>query len=95
MNGDLRRGELELRAILGNAHAWAGNRTRMASVKKALRWVAAVPTNTSGLLGEAWMKWPTARSPVVTMHGQPDAWSHALFYLATLRAYGKTHYRFS
>ena len=89
IGGRERRGRLEARAIVGNAYAWAKQPAKLKRVKRALRWVATVPTtNSTGLLGEAWMKYPRARSPIVTMVSQPHVWNQAMFYLAATRAYG-------
>ena len=89
LSGKEHRGRLESRALVGNAYAWAGQPAKLKRVKRALRWVASVPTtNSTGLLGEAWMSYPRESSPVVTMVSQPHVWNHAMFYLAALRAYG-------
>ena len=83
------RGRLESRALVGNAYAWAGRRADLKRVKRALRWVASVPTtNATGLLGEAWMHHPRENSSVVTMVSQPHVWNQAMFYLAAVKAYG-------
>ena len=59
-------------------------------LKKGLRWVATKPTtNETGLLAKAWMVFPpNKKGTLTTMVSQPHVWSHAMFYLAALRAYG-------
>ncbi len=87
--GRTTRGGSEAKALLGNAVAWRGT-TNMARVKRGLRWVAeTASTDRTGLLGEAWMRYPQDDSPVVTMVSQPHVSQHALFYLAALEAYGR------
>jgi hypothetical protein len=93
--GKANRGRYEAKALLGNAHAWAGRPAKQKLLKEGLRWVARVPTtNETGLLGEAWMRYPTAESSIKTMVSQPHVWEQVLFYLAALKVYGKQPYRF-
>ncbi len=82
----------ETQALLGNSFAWAGSPRDLKRVQRGLLWVANVPT-TDGtrLLGEAWVR---RRGAVVTVSGQPHVPTHAMFYLAALRAYGKARYSF-
>jgi hypothetical protein len=89
LRGGVRSGGQESRALLGNAYAWRKSPAKLKLVKRGLSWVAKVPT-TSGtrLLGRAWMRYPRETSPVQTMQGQPNVWSHAMFYLAAVRAWG-------
>lgn len=90
MNGAATVGGQEARALLGNAYAWKGRERKIRAVKKALRWVAsATTTRSTALLGDDWMRYPSESSPIVTMSGQPNIWSHAMFYLAALKAYGR------
>ncbi|MDQ4065088.1 MAG: hypothetical protein M3161_03480, partial [Actinomycetota bacterium] len=94
MSGELDRGRYETKVLLGNAYAWAGRPAKIRQVKDGLDWVARVPTTPTGLLGEAWMEFPADSGQIVTMVAQPHATSHALFYLAALKAYGSERYRF-
>ena len=88
------RGRYESKMLLGNAYAWAGT-SQMAKVKTGLKWVANNPTtNSTGLLGEAWMYYPDETGTLTTMVGQPHAPSHAMFYLAALKAFGTKPYSF-
>ena len=93
MKGDRRRGGMETLAVLGNSYEWAGERKER-KLRRALEWIATVPTtNGTGLLGGAWMHFPTARSPIATMLSQPHAWSQAAFYLAATKVYGTQRWR--
>ena len=89
LRGKEDRGELEIRALLGNSYVWDKGRD-LKRLKKGLRWVATKPTtNETGLLGEAWMIFPPNRKgTLTTMVSQPHVWSHAMFYLTALNAYG-------
>jgi GH15 family glucan-1,4-alpha-glucosidase len=88
------RGRYESKMLLGNAYAWAGT-SEISKVKRGLAWVATKPTTDStGLLGEAWMYFPKRENKLTTMQGQPHAPSHAMFYLAALKAYGSKPYSF-
>ena len=61
-------------------------------MRRGLRWVAEVPTTDStGLLGEHWM---VRNKRVVTTMSQPHVWSHAMFYLGSLKAFGSRSYYF-
>ncbi|HEX2058631.1 MAG TPA: hypothetical protein VHI71_09695 [Actinomycetota bacterium] len=82
----------ETAALLGNAFAWARSPRDLKRVQRGLTWVAQVPT-TDGtyLLGEGWVK---RRGYVTTVSGQPHVPTHAMFYLAALKAYGKADYSF-
>lgn len=89
MNGSATVGGQEARALLGNAYAWRGRAAKMRRIKKALRWVASsTTTGSTRLLGDDWMRYPSPSSRIVTMSGQPNVWSHAMFYLAAMKAYG-------
>ncbi|HWC14773.1 MAG TPA: hypothetical protein VG929_09270 [Actinomycetota bacterium] len=92
-SGETTSGSYESTMLLGNAYAWAGT-SNLRKVRRGLWWVASVAT-TDGtrLLGEAWMRYPEG-GPVTTMVAQPHAPSHALFYLAALKAYGAKPYSF-
>ena len=91
MGGRVVTGTNESRTLLGNAYAWQGQPTKLGLVKKGLKWVASVPTTEgTGVLGEAWMRYPSESSPVQTMVGQPHVWGQAMFYLAAVKAYGAT-----
>lgn len=88
------RGRYEAKMLLGNAYAWAGT-SEISKVKRGLEWIATQPTTDStGLLGEAWMYFPKEEGRLTTMQGQPHAPSHAMFYLAALKAYGSKPYSF-
>jgi hypothetical protein len=94
MKGDRRRGGMEVLAVLGNAYEWAGEAHKERKLKRALEWIATVPTtNSTGLLGGAWMHFPKARSPIATMLSQPHAWAQAAFYLAAAKVYGTQRWR--
>ncbi|HEU4481064.1 MAG TPA: hypothetical protein VFS18_04190 [Actinomycetota bacterium] len=92
INGKEEQGSLEARALVGNAFAATGGRS-LRRVKRGLRWVASVPTtNRTGLLGAAWMLYPPGddqKRRITTMVGQPHVWHQAMFYLASVRAYGR------
>ena len=91
---EVTRGRYESKMLLGNAYAWAGT-SQIAKVKQGLKWVANNPTtNSTGILGEAWMYLPDESGTLTTMQGQPHAPSHAMFYLAALKAYGAKPYSF-
>jgi hypothetical protein len=88
------QGRYESKMLLGNAYAWSGTGA-IAKARRGLEWVAKQPTtNETGLLGEAWMYFPDESGPLTTMVSQPHAPSHAMFYLAALKAYGATRYSF-
>lgn len=91
MSGEVNSGGMEARALLGNAHAWAGRPAKIALAKDALAWLARTRTTNTGLLGGAWAK---RNGRVVIMRSQPHAWHHAMFYLAALKAYGSERYSF-
>lgn len=94
LSGEITTGGYEAKMLLGNAFAWAGS-SDMSKVRRGLNWVARVPTtDRTGLLGEAWMVYPPDGGEVTTMVSQPHAPSHAMFYLAALKAYGATRYTF-
>ena len=94
MRGTVTQGRYESKMLLGNAYAWARTGD-VGKVKKALVWVARNPTtDATGLLGEAWMHYPNENGKLTTMVGQPHAPSHAMFYLAALKAYGAKNYSF-
>lgn len=87
-------GRMESKMLLGNAYAWAPS-SDIGKVKRGLEWVAKVPTtDRTGLLGEAWMVFPVEGGRIATMLSQPHAPSHAMFYLAALKAYGAKPYSF-
>ncbi|MDQ3955064.1 MAG: hypothetical protein M3285_05905 [Actinomycetota bacterium] len=91
LDGRVTAGRLEARSLLGNAHAWSERGKKLRLVRKALVWIARVPTTGTGLLGEAWERFPNnRRGRITTMVSQPHAWNQAMFYLAALKAYGKT-----
>jgi GH15 family glucan-1,4-alpha-glucosidase len=92
MDGTVKRGGMEARGLLGNAHAWAGRSTKIRKVKRALAWLASSRvTRSTGLLGGAWR---VRNGRVEIMRSQAHAWHHAMFYLAALETYGKRPYNF-
>ncbi|HEX2295372.1 MAG TPA: hypothetical protein VHN37_08700 [Actinomycetota bacterium] len=92
LRGRLDAGGDESRALLGNAFAWARDSSDLRRVRRGLAWVASVPTvDGTHVLGERWVK---RRGRVVTISGQPHVPTHAMFYLAALKAYGKERYSF-
>lgn len=94
MNGERRRGAMESLAALGNAYEWAGETRKQRKLRRALLWIATRPTtDRTGLLGGAWMHFPKARSPIVTMLSQPHAWEQSAFYLAAAKVYGTQRWR--
>ena len=92
LRGRSDQGGQEVKALLGNAYAWAGSPRDLRRVRAGLAWVARVPTTESThLLGEAWL---TRKGRVETVSGQPHIPTHAQFYLAVLKAYGSKRYSF-
>jgi hypothetical protein len=92
MRGRPDTGGAESNALLGNAFAWANSPKDLERVQRGLVWVAQTPTTDgTGLLGQAWVK---QGGRVVTASGQPHVPTHATFYLAALKAYGKERYSF-
>jgi hypothetical protein len=82
-------GGLESRALVGNAYAWVGDRSGITKLKRALGWVASVPTtDDTRILGGAWSNFPDDTGPITTMLSQPHVWDQAMFYLAALKTYG-------
>ncbi len=89
MDGQALSGGDEVRALLGNAHAWADSGRQTEKVRTGLRWVAEKTTTAeTGLLGEAWAR-SREGGPIRVMVAQPHVPSQAIFYLAALKAYGK------
>lgn len=92
MRGRLDQGGDEIEALLGNSFAWARSSDDLERVRRGLVWVAQVPTSDDTyLLGERWVK---REGRVAAISGQPHVPTHAMFYLAALKAYGKTSYSF-
>lgn len=92
MRGRSDEGGDETKALLGNAFAWARSDDDLARVRRGLTWVAQVPTSDgTHLLGERWVK---RSGRVTTISGQPHVPTHAMFYVAALRAFGKERYSF-
>ena len=92
LRGRLEEGGQEVKALLGNAYAWASSPRDLRRVRRGLAWVAREPaTDTTHLLGEAWV---TRKGVVTTISGQPHVPTHAQFYLAALKAYGSKRYSF-
>lgn len=90
MRGKVSGGELESRALLGNAYAWAGDTKKTKRLKAALRWIAdELTTPGTGLLGQGWqVTSPEEGSETIVMGSQPHNWNQAMFYLAALKVYG-------
>ncbi|HEV3472801.1 MAG TPA: hypothetical protein VG408_06295 [Actinomycetota bacterium] len=94
LSGEIRVGREESRLAVAHAFAWSGT-SKLSLVKRALTWIAQVPTtDETGLLGEAWMVFEPNRDHIETMLGQPHVTSHAQYYIAAIKAYGKAPYRF-
>lgn len=94
-NGRAQVGGQEARGLLGNLQVWSSKPEKLRAVKRGLVWIARVPTTSrTGILGRAWMHYPEEDSPVVTMQGQPFVPDQLIFYLAALKAYGRTGYTF-
>jgi hypothetical protein len=92
MRGRLDAGGDETSALVGNAFAWAGSDRDLERVRRGLAWVARVPTTDgTGLIGDAWVK---QRGEIVTVAGQPHVPTHAAYYLAAVKAFGKARYTF-
>jgi GH15 family glucan-1,4-alpha-glucosidase len=92
MRGRLDQGGDETKALLGNAFAWAKSQDDLERVRRGLVWVAQVPTfDGTHVLGERWVK---RMGRVTTISGQPHVPTHAMFYLAALKAFGKERYSF-
>ncbi len=95
VRGEADRGRNEAQAVLGNYHVWRRDRDRIRQLKRALTWIARVPTaDETGVLGENWMKYPGPNGPVTTMNAQPHVPSQAIFYLAAIRVFGARPYSF-
>lgn len=88
INGRNTVGGFESRALLGNAFVWANDPDRSKRLRKALRWIASVPTTRTGLLGRNWMVFPPDSERIATVNSQPDVVSMAMFYLAALKTHG-------
>ena len=83
--GRRRRGQYEGKALLALAHAWKGDRARMARVQRGLTWVAhhhATPD--THVMGEVWIR---EGGRIVSIVSQPHLWEQVLFYLASVRAW--------
>ena len=94
LSGEITQGSEESRLAVAHAFAWAGT-SKLGLVKRALTWIAQVPTtDETSLLGEAWMAFEPNRDHIETMVGQPHVTSHAQYYIAAIKAYGKAPYRF-
>lgn len=92
MRGRLDEGGDEMKVLLGNAFAWGSNPDDLVRVRRGLSWVAQVPTSDgTHILGERWVK---RQGRVTTISGQPHVPTHAMFYLAALKAFGKERYSF-
>jgi GH15 family glucan-1,4-alpha-glucosidase len=92
MRGRVDAGGDETKALLGNAFAWRGDPDDLVRVRRGLTWIAQVPTaDGTHVLGERWVR---RKGRVTTISGQPHVPTHAMFYLASLRAFGKEPYSF-
>lgn len=92
MRGRADQGGQEVKALLGNAYAWARSPRDRKRVRRGLAWVARVPASQSThVLGEGWI---TFKRQVVPISGQPHVPTHAQFYLAALKAFGSERYSF-
>ncbi len=79
------RGSYEIIPILVLARAWKNDPEKLARVREALAWEAELRTNRLGHFGEAWIK---QGDRVITGQAQPHVTHHALFYTASLEAFG-------
>ena len=94
LSGRLDRSKLAGKLLLGNAFAWHRQPAKIRLLKRGLRWMAAVPTtDETGILGEAWMRYPGDNGPITTMVAQPSVWHQAIFYLAATKVYGMEAWR--
>ena len=94
LSGEVTQGRGESRMAVAHAFAWAGT-SNLSLVRRALTWIAQVPTtDETSLLGEAWMAFEPDRDHITTMVGQPHITSHAQYYIAAIKAYGRAPYRF-
>lgn len=94
LSGRLDRSKLAGKVLLGNAFAWQNQPAKRRQLKRALRWMAEVPTtDETGLLGEAWMRYPGRNGKITTMVSQPSVWHQAIFYLAAAKVYGTEAWR--
>ncbi len=94
IQGDDLAGGLESRALIGNAYAWSGDPAGKKKLRRALEWIATVPTtDQTRILGGAWSHYPDGDGPVTTMLSQPHVWEQAMFYMAALKTYGPEPWR--
>ncbi|MDQ3915431.1 MAG: hypothetical protein M3323_08915 [Actinomycetota bacterium] len=92
LRGQREQGGREVKALLGNAYAWAGSPRDLRRVRRGLSWVARVPASAgTHVLGEEWI---TIKGTIVPVSGQPHVPTHAQFYLAALKAFGSERYSF-
>jgi hypothetical protein len=86
-------GEYESRGLLGLAHQWAHpTQEQLAGMRHDLAYTASRITTPTGLLGEAWKRFSSAKpQPVEDM---PHVWEHSLFYLAAIQIDGARPYSF-
>ncbi|MFN2587817.1 MAG: hypothetical protein ABR613_06855 [Actinomycetota bacterium] len=91
LRGRTERGGQEVKALLGNAYAWARSPRDLRRVRRGLTWFARVPASSTHVLGEAWI---TRKGQVIPVSGQPHVPTHAQFYLAALKAFGSERYSF-
>ncbi|MGI8773828.1 MAG: hypothetical protein ACR2KQ_02255 [Actinomycetota bacterium] len=88
MRGKDKIGDLEARALLGNAYVWT-DATGKRKLRKALKWLAGAPTTgPTKLLGRSWMQWPKEDGRITPMVSQPHVWHMSMYYLAALKVYG-------
>lgn len=88
--GSRRRGQYEAKALHALAHFYRRvDPARLERVKRGLRWIAEVQASyqDTGILGETWR---VDRGSVISVVSQPHVWAQVLFYLAAIKAYGKS-----
>lgn len=78
-------GQYEIIPIMALARAWKHDPDKLARVRKALVWEANVMTNSLGHFGEAWVN---RDGRVIVGQAQPHVTNHALFYAASIEAFG-------
>jgi len=84
-SGKRDRGLYEPYSLLSLAKIWKADPAKTELVRSALLWEATVPVTDTGHFGEVWIK---INGKVITGQAQPQLWHHALFYLASLEAFG-------
>jgi hypothetical protein len=95
MDASLRsaQGEYESKALLGLSYAWhRPTAAQSRELHRVLSHIASVLTTSTGLLGEAWLRFNGRPVPVEDM---PHVWEHTLLYLSALNIDGARRYTFA